>query len=258
MPGWVASVAWTALLSVVSACAFLLARCRGAGRPFGPTSKWWAFAVVVITSAIATGLGLALATAGHHLRAAYIGLIVPSGLLLGKITKQYDRRQYSRLHEALVARLTFFVRRMDDQMGVDLEAWCDARLRGASGNPRVLGEATTYYHGRIVGRWPKDDRRRQDLDRAKDSILHKVEVIRLINLDTTQARLDMALMADPSTSALVGRYTRRDLEARLMVSGENELRVMLADAYRCGRGKLLIYGLVSTGPLQSTPDSAPG
>lgn len=247
MPGWVASVALTALLSMASACVFLLARCRGVGRAFGPTSKWWAFAVIVITCVVATGLGVALETAGHHLRAAYIGLAVPSGLWLGKVAKQRERRGRRWLPEAevLASWLTFIVRRMDDRMGDDLDVWCEARVRGACSSPRILRDATVYYHDRIVRRWPKDDRRRQALDREKDSILHKVEVVRLINLDTTQQRIDTALRAHPATSPLVGRYAREDLANRLLDSGENELRVMLSDAYRQGRSDLLIYGLVA-------------
>jgi hypothetical protein len=231
MPGWVASVALTALLSMASACVFLLARCRGVGRAFGPTSKWWAFSVIVITCVVAT----------------YIGLAVPSGLWLGKVAKQRERRRRRWLPEAevLASWLTFTVRRMDDRMGDDLDVWCEARVRSACSSPRLLRDATVYYHDRIVRRWPKDDRRRQALDREKDSILHKVEVVRLINLDTTQQRIDTALRAHPATSPLVGRFTREDLANRLLDSGENELRVMLSDAYRQGRSDLLIYGLVA-------------
>src|ERR1700726_1009941 len=115
MPGWVASVALTALLSMVSSWAFLVVRCRGLGRPFGPTSKWWAFAVVIVTGAVATGLGVAVAAAGHHLRAAYVGLLVPSGLWLGRAAEQHSRRHGRWWPEAevLVGWLTFFVRQMD-------------------------------------------------------------------------------------------------------------------------------------------------
>src|SRR5258708_23558436 len=177
MPGWVVSVAWTALLSVVSSWAFLVVRCRGLGRPFGPTSKWWVVAVVIITGAVATGLGVAVAATGHHLRAAYIGLIVPSGLWLGRVAEQRHSRLRDRWRpeaEMLIGWLTFFVRRMDDRIGDDLEVWCDARLRAACGSPAVLGHATIYYHDRIVARRPKGDRRHPALNRVQDSILHKV------------------------------------------------------------------------------------
>jgi hypothetical protein len=255
MPGWVVSVAWTALASMVSACAFLLARCRGLGRPFGPTSKWWALAVVVITSVLATGAGVAVATAGHHLRAAYIGLVVPSGLWLGKTAERRSRPELRWLPAALASWFTFFVRRMDDRMGGDLEAWCDARLRGASGSQKVLREATIYYHGRITERLPRGDRRRV-LDRAKESILHKIEVARLISLDTTQERIDTALSAQSSTRSLVGRFTRENLEIWLLDSAENELHAMLADAYRWGCGKLLIYGLLGPAIVGTMPGAA--
>src|SRR5712692_7635092 len=115
----------------------------------------------------------------HHRRPAYIGLIVPSGLWLGKVAEQRHSRLRGRWRpeaEKLAGWLTFFVRRMDDRIGDDLEVWCDERLRAACGSPAVLGQATIYYHERIVARWPKGDRRRQALDRAKDSILHKVGV----------------------------------------------------------------------------------
>jgi hypothetical protein len=251
MPGWVVSLASTALISAVSACGFLLARCRGTGRPFGPTSKWWAVAVVVITGAAATGLGVAGAAAGHHVRAAYIGLVVPSALWLDKAAKQHSREGDRWLPEALVGWLAFFINRMNDRMGDDLQTWCDERLRRASANRRLLREATVYYHSHIVGRFQRDDRRRQVVDRAKESILQKIEVLKLINPDTTPQQLDVALRRHPSTRSWAGRYTHRDLASRLQDSAENDLRFMLADAYRWGCDKLPIYGLVASGSLRS-------
>src|SRR5215469_12929998 len=89
---WVVGVAITLALSLISASGFLLLRCRGAGFPFGPHSRPWAITVVVIAAAISTALGVAVVAGSHHVRAAYIGLVLPSVLWLGKASAQRGRR----------------------------------------------------------------------------------------------------------------------------------------------------------------------
>jgi hypothetical protein len=250
LPGWVAGVALTGLLSIISAWGFLLARCRGVGRPFGPTSKWWAVAVVLITGAAASVLGVAGAAAGHHVRAFYIGLAVPSALWFDKAAKQRGSREGSGnswLPEALVVWLTFFIQRMTDRIGDDLETWCDERLSAVSGDPRILRQAAVYYHRHIVVRFLRNDVHRKDFDVALEAILHKLDVINLISLDTTAERLNVALRRHISTRSLAARYAPSDLVSRLQDSAENDLRFMLADAYRRGCDKLVIYGLVGPG-----------
>jgi hypothetical protein len=254
MPGWVTGVVLTGLLSIISAWGFLLARCRGDGRAFGPTSKWWAVAVVLTTGAAASVLGVAGAAAGHHVRAFYIGLAVPSALWLDKAAKQRSSREggsNTLLPEALVVWLTFFVQRMDDRMGDDLQAWCDDRVRVASGNPLLLLEAARYYHGCIVVRFRRNDACRKDFDVAMESIRHKVEVIRLIDRGATEDRVNTELRKNPSTRPLAGRYELGYLESRLQDSAENDLAFMLAEAYRRGCDKLVIYGLVGSDPPQA-------
>src|SRR5258708_17165779 len=78
----------TILLSQVSAYGFLRLRCRGTGNPFGRRARRWAITIVVITATLATGVGLAAIAAGNHTIAAYVCLILPSGLGLGEAAGQ--------------------------------------------------------------------------------------------------------------------------------------------------------------------------
>ena len=226
---------------MVSAYGFLLLRCRGAGHGFGPRSRPWAITVVVITATFSTGLGVAAVAASHHVRAAYVGLVVPSGLWLGRPSSQRGRER-GRLVPTLVACLTLPLRRLDDRMGDDLQDWCDARSRAVSGMPQRVADAAQYYYNQVAPQL-KDDRAREELNRWRESIQHKVKIVRLIGFDTTPARLQAALHSHPSTRD-IHKYTADDLPRlarRLQNEAESELHLFLAYVYRRGYHKLLIY-----------------
>lgn len=242
MPNWVIGVAVTIALSMVSAYVFLLLRCRGAGYPFGPRSKIWAITVVVTTAAISTALGVAAVAASHHVRAAYVGLVVPSALWLGKASAQRSRRRGSLLPKPLAGSLTLPLRRLDDRMGDDLQDWCDARSAAVSGNPRWVADAAQYYCNQVAGRL-KDDRAREELSCWRESIQHKIKIVRLIGLDETPERLHTALQSHASTSN-TRKYNLDDpprLARRLHSEAQHELHLILASVYRRGHHKLLIY-----------------
>jgi hypothetical protein len=242
MPGWVAGFAGTMVISVVSAYVFLRLRCRGAGNPFGHRARWWAVTVVVITAAVATGLGVAAVAAGDHVRAAYVGLIVPSVLWAGKASTRYRQQHGSVLPRTLVACLTLPLRRLDDRMGDDMQDWCDARSRPASKKPEWVSDAAQYYYNQVASRL-KDDRKAEQLGRWLESIKHKIWIVRLVRLDTTPARLRAALQRHPSTRDTHTYATAElpRLARRLRSDAENELYLLLAYVYRLGYHKLLIY-----------------
>ena len=242
MPSWVVGVAVTLALSLISACGFLLLRCRGAGYPFGPHSRPWAITVVVITAAISTVLGVAVVAASHHVRAAYIGLLLPSVLWLGKASAQRRRRPGRQVPRQLAVYATLPLRRLDDGIGDDMQDWCDARSRAVSGRPQRVADAAQYYYNQLVGR-PKDDRAREQLYCWRESIRHKINVAQMIGHGEPAARVHAALQSHPSTSS-TGKYDTADLPRlarRLQSEAENELHLLLAWAYRRGYHKLLIY-----------------
>ena len=242
MPSWVAGVTGTFALSVVSAYCFLRLRYRRAGHPFGPHAKWWAIAVIVITAAVSTGLGVALVAASHHVRAVYVGLILPSGLWLGEEANQRLRRRGSTVMRQLAACLTYPLRRLYDRMGDDLQDWCEARLRVVRQKPQRISDAAHYYFSQVAGRL-KDTQARDELERWRESISQKVKIVQLIGPQTTPEALRAALRFYPFTEN-ARRYGTDDpmrLARRLENEAERELGLFLASVYRLGYRKLLIY-----------------
>jgi hypothetical protein len=242
MPSWITGVIATFVLSTASAYVFLRLRCKGTGSPFGPHARWWAAIVIVITAAVSTGLGMAAVAAGNHLGPAYIGLILPSGLWLAKVSTQRIRQwRNSQWGKRLDTWLNFPLRRLDDGIGDDLEEWCEARVEAVAKMPHRTSEAAQYYYSQVVNRL-KDRTVLRELRSWLGSIEHKNEIVRLIRLDTTTGRLQAALQNHSSTSSM-HKYIldRPRLAARLESDAQNELHLLLASLYRLGYHKLLIY-----------------
>src|SRR6185437_6179117 len=127
-----------------------------------------------------------------------------------------------------------------DAMGKDMQAWCDVRRRAAAEEPPWISAAAKYYYDQVKGRI-KDRRALEELCDWRDSIVHKINIVRLINLDTTPARLHDALQKHPSTQNM-RRYADDDLPRlarRLESDATNELDLFLACVYRLGYHKLL-------------------
>jgi hypothetical protein len=241
MPSWTAGAAGTFAISAVSAYLFLWLRCRGTGYPLGPRARWWAFTIVAITAIASAGLGVAAVAVSGHLRAAFVGLVAPSGLWLGQASGQ-SRHRRSFLPAWLIAPLTFPLRHLDDRMGDDLQEWCDARSAAASENPELTSDAAQHYCLQVANQL-KDTNAREELDRWRGSIRHKIRTVRLIGLETTSERLQAELRRHPGTRD-ARKYTADDperLAGRLTSEAENELHLLLAHLYRLGFRKLVIY-----------------
>jgi len=133
----------------------------------------------------------------------------------------------------------------------------DIRRRAAAEEPQWIADAAKYYYDQVKGRI-KDQRALEELCDWRDSIVHKISIVRLINLDTTPARLDDSLQKHPSTQNL-RRYADDDqqrLSRRLESDATNELDLFLASVYRLGYHKLLIYPFrpsVHRSPRASSP-----
>jgi hypothetical protein len=242
MPSWLTGDAGTFVLATLSAYAFLRLRCRRAGQPFGPRAKRWAVTIILLTAIVSTGLGLAAVAASGHIRAAYIGLLLPSGLLIGQASVQGRRQGHALSLKPLAKWIALPFHRLYDGMGDDMQDWCDARLEAASRTPLLVAEAAKYYYNQVAGRLRPCPERDQ-LGRWRESIEHKTSIVRLISLDTAPARLNAALQWHPSTRDS-GRYAVGDLPRladRLESEAQNELYLLLAQAYRLGFRKLLIY-----------------
>lgn len=237
MPSWVIGVAGTFVLSLIVAYGFLRLRCRGIGPPFGRHARHWALFIVVATAVLSGAVGLLLVVAGKHLP-AYVAIIVPSGLWLGKLPPQRERDVLPRNLRGL---LTLPFSRLYDRMGDDLEDWCRTKLVAVSPNPQWIADAAQYYSNQAEG-LPGESPARFNLDRWRDSIKHKINIVRLINLDAEPERLRASLHMHPSTQHL--RMYDDDLARladRLETEALNELRLFLAYVYRLGYHTMLTY-----------------
>jgi hypothetical protein len=238
MPGLVLGVVVTFALSLILSCTFLRMRCRGIGSPFGRRARYWGAFIVVGTAAASTAVGLLIVLASRHSGAAYAGVIVAPSLLLSKVPPQRDLDMRRRTGAQL---LTLPFSRLYDRIGDDMYAWCEYRMRAAKSEPRYLGHTVQYYWNRMSR--VKDRRTREILDTWRASIVHKMNIVRLIDLDASPARLNDAFGQHPSTQHL------RDctdeyliwLAKRLESDAESELNLFLSRAYQLGYHKMLVY-----------------
>ena len=249
MLGLVVGGVGTFAVSLIFACVFLQMRCRGVGPPFGRHARPWAVFIVLITALVSTGFGLLILAASHQAPAALAGVVVPGGLWLTNVSAPRDRLRAGWLSRPLS--------NLYDGMGEDMQAWCDTRHRAATEEPQWISSAASYYYDQVKGRI-KDRQAREELCDWRDSIVHKIGIVRLINLDTTPARLQDSMQQHPSTQNL-RRYAAADplrLARRLESDATNELDLFLASVYRLGYHKLLIYPFrpsVHRSPRASTP-----
>lgn len=251
MPSGVAGAALAAAVSIISSYIFLRLRCRGTGYLSGRRARWWTVAIIALTAAISTRLGLVAVALSPHVRAAYIGAVAPSGLLLGKAAADRGRQRGRLLPESLTAIFALPLARLDDAMGEDMQDWCDLRMRAVSGGaPREVSDAARYYYNQAAGRIG-DPQAEANLRAWRDSVEHKIRIARWVDLDSPP-RLLTALRSHPSTQD-PGKYSVDDLSRlalRLRAEAENELRLSLALLYRLGYRKMLVY------PYR--PSAAPG
>jgi hypothetical protein len=229
MPGWVWGVAGTFGLSLVLACTFLRMRCRRIGAPFGPRAKYWALFIAISTAVASAGVGAAIVAASGG--PAWAGIIVSGGLWLIRLPPPRDRDTWSAVPFG----------RLYDRMGDDMENWCEIRLAAAKPRPTWIADAAQYYWNHLSR--VTDSRVRADLDRWRDSIEHKIGIVRLVDLDAGPDRLRAALQLHPSTRNSP-KHDEDDpprLARRLETEALNELHLFLAYAYRLGYHKMLIY-----------------
>ncbi len=236
MPGLVLGGVGTFVVSLIVASIFLRVRCRGTGPPFGRRARYWAWFIVVSTAALAAAVGVLILAASRV--PAFVGVIVPGGLWFTKLPPQRDRDMLPRTWSAV---LTLPFSRLYDRMGDDMQDWCDTRIEAAKPRPQWIADAAQYYWnqmGRVT-----DPRARDNLDRWRESIVHKVSMVRLIDLDPGPGRLRAGLQMHSST-AHARKYRDDDqdrLARRLETEALNELHLFLAYAYRLGYHKMLIY-----------------
>jgi len=255
MPSETLALGLTFALACVSACLFLMLRCEGKGRMFGPRSRWWALSVVVLTSLLSTGAAYITVTAAHHLPQAILGLgvLVPSTLWLGEIRQgSSERRNVYR--DAWTLWVTWLLARMHEGMAEDRMDWCDAHV-DSHWEPDQLVRAARFYHDYLGERLSPDERRRARLRWLLHNIEARLDLARLIESGGVPAKVAAALGA--SRLAQESRYRRSlddlgRLAALLRHDAQRDVARMLAVAYNAGFHRLGRYS------RRLGPSMAPG
>jgi hypothetical protein len=226
-------------LAWVSAGVFLALRCHREGRPFGPSSRWWAFAAMALTSGTSTVAAFAGVALMRVVPPFVLGIVVPSGLWLGHIERIERRRpeeRRGRLPEVPTLGLALLLDRLHQAMADDRLTWCEARVDQMWRQDQLLA-AARHYHAAVKERLPPRERRRARLDARLKAIEGRLDVVRFIEDGASAAKVRAALRARVTRERRNERYERyRDdlmrLAALLRHDAEQELIRLLDVAYR--------------------------
>jgi hypothetical protein len=182
---------------------------------------------------LSTGAGILIGAASGSMGAAYAGLVLPSGLWLGRasvsrgVQDAWEVWPLSRLYAA---------------MGMDMQEWRATRVEAASVELQWISDAVRYYADQVEGRI-RDGQALGKLVLWRESITHKIMVLQLINLGTTPVRVRAALQSHRSTKDMP-RYAGMGfglLAERLESDAKSELDLYLDCIYHHGYHQLLIY-----------------
>ena len=238
------SLGLTFVLACISAAFFLVMRCEGKGRAFGPRSRRWALLVAVLTGALSTAAVAVLGALGHYVPAALLGLgvVAPSSLCLDRIRDGLPDRR-STYAAAATLWLSWLLTRMDDEMVEDKTRWCEERVDSDWHDDELL-LAAHYYHDYLADRMSDGERRRHKIHAMLDSIETRLDITRIIDSGAPKSKI-----ADTLGASRLGREHRykRNLDdvtrlgGRLRNDAERELVRMLAAAYGCGLYRLPVY-----------------
>jgi hypothetical protein len=175
----------------VSAALFLVLRSTGLGRPFGSAaSTRRALAVVAATAGVASVVGISLPLAAQAVRPLYIGLAVPSVLCARRLPSRdrHTDRQWDWHLEILTAGVSWLLERLEQQMSLDVDDWCTARL-DRSWTARQLEDAALYYYA-MLGRLVEDEpSRKAELTADHDAVLESLWATRRPGLDARSRRM---------------------------------------------------------------------
>jgi len=234
MPSDAVALALTFLLACVSATFFLLMRCEGKGRAFGPSSWPWSVLVVMFTSLLSAGGALSLTLLGRHVPNVImtLGIAAPGGLCLGRIREGVPERR-SVYSAAPTLWLGWLLARMNDGMAEDKLDWCERRV-DESWHPDELILAAHFYHDYLSERLSDEDRKRYRIRGLLQDVETRIDIVMLIDAHAPRSRVVAALKT--SRIGREARYQRNlddlgRLGARLEHDARRALERLVAAAY---------------------------
>jgi hypothetical protein len=172
-------------------------RCQGKGRPFGPTSRRWAIAVIAATTLLSVAGAVILALLGHHVPVALLGLSVaaPGSLCLGKIREGIPERRNA-YSAALTLWLGWLLARMSDGMAKDKQEWCESYV-DAEWQPDELILAAQFYHRQLSDRLMGEDRKRYRIHAQLKDVENRLDLVLVIDANAPKNKVAALLKAAP-------------------------------------------------------------
>jgi hypothetical protein len=238
------ALALTFALACASATFFLLLRCEGRGRAFGPRSKPWALLVILLTSLLSAGGAAALAVLGRYVPAVILslGIAAPGSLCLGRIRDGIPERR-SVYGAASTLWLGFLLARMTEGMAEDKLQWCERHV-DAAWHPDELIMAAHYYHDYLNERLSAEDRKRYRIRALLQDVETRLDIVRIIDARAPRSKVVAAI--NQSRLGREARYQRNlddlgRLGGRLEHDARRALERMLAAAYVTGLYRLDRY-----------------
>jgi hypothetical protein len=248
----------TFALAWVSAGVFLALRCHREGRPFGRTSRWWALAAMVLTSATSTAAAFASVALMKVVPPFVVGVVVPSGLWLGNIERQRPEHRRGRLPEVPTLGVALLLDRLHQAMADDRATWCETRVDQDWRLDQLL-TAARHYHAAVKERLPPSERRRIRLDAKLRAIEDRLDVVRLIEDGASTAKVQATMRASRVTREKRYDRYRTDLMRlanKLRHDAERELIRVLDVAYRYRFYRLKLYSGGPSEPAAANPSPA--
>ena len=250
------ALALTFILACASATFFLLLRCEGKGRAFGPRSRHWSVLVIAATSMLSAGGAAGLAALGRHVPAVImtLGIAAPGSLCLGRIREGIPERR-SAYSAASTLWLGWLLARMSEGMAEDKLKWCERRVDTAW-HPDELILAAHYYHDYLNERLSAEDRKRYRIRTLLQDLETRLDIVMIIDAHAPRSKIVAAINA--SRLGKEARYQRNlddlgRLGGRLEHDARRALERMLSAAYVTGLYRLERY----TTPLREpSPEPA--
>ncbi|GGO71355.1 hypothetical protein [Nonomuraea cavernae] len=235
-------VGLTVGLAMVSAIGFLLLRCQGKGRPFGPAGRRLAVAIVMLTGLVSASVALVGGIVLDQYLSTLLGAVAPSGLWFSQVRAgEPERRTVGK--EMATFWLVSLLARLDQAMAEDQRVWCERRVDD-SWSVYELSLAAIRYHERICDRLAPEQRRRERVHARLEAIERRLDVAALIEDGASRSKVVTALGGSRHTK--LARYERylhdlTRLHGILRHDAENDLLRLLASAYRAGHRSLPRY-----------------
>jgi hypothetical protein len=228
-------VALTVPLAIASATGFLLLRCQGKGRPFGPGGWWLAVVIILLTGLVSSAVALVGGELLNNYLSTVLGAVAPGGLWLSQVRSREDDRR-SLAKEAATFWLVSLLAKLDQAMAEDQRAWCEKRVDD-SWSVYELSLAANRYHERIGERLSVEERRKERVHARLDAIERRLDVAALVEDGASRSKVITALRGSRHTR--LARYERyvndlTRLHGILRHDAENDVLRLLASAYRSG------------------------